>query len=263
MRKYELVPELKMGLPDGKQVYRIRALKNFADVQIGDIGGYVESEGNLSQENDCWVYDDAIVKDKARVEGKVCIKDHAIVEGNSCVCGKAKIHHHALVKGNTLVFGMAEIFDHAVIDLSNDNGVSKNAKIFGNTHISGEFVFIQGNAMIYGDTNLQLDHICIDGNATVLNEKYVFKPASLPEDWDWSFVTFYCSDFNTIAAYSHENWWYIDYFPCLFANELGLYQITMDEDNADYILDAVEESKKKIDVTNVPRPLGVSQNTEN
>lgn len=263
MLKYELVPEMTMDLPNGKRVYRVRALKNFADVQIGDIGGYVEFEENLSQENDCWIYDDAIVKDKARVEGKVCIRNHAIVEGNSCICGKAKIYHHALVKGNTLVFGRAEIFDHAVIDLSNDNGISKDAKIFGNTHISGEFVFIQGKAMIYGNTNLKLDHICITGNATVPHEKYVFKPVSLPEDSNWSFVTFYCSDFDTIAAYGHSNWWYIDYFSCLFANELGLCQINMSEDDAAYILDAVEEAKKKIDVTNVPRPLGVCQNTEN
>lgn len=47
-KKYELVPETVKEFYS-KPMYRIRALKDFSDVKKGDLGGYVESEDNLSQ----------------------------------------------------------------------------------------------------------------------------------------------------------------------------------------------------------------------
>jgi len=40
-------------------LYRIRALKDFGDVKKGDIGGYIQSKSNLSQEGNVWIYDAA------------------------------------------------------------------------------------------------------------------------------------------------------------------------------------------------------------
>ena len=54
----------------GKTLYRIEALKDFANVKKGDKGGYVEKEDNLSQEGDCWISDNAKVFDSALVSGK-------------------------------------------------------------------------------------------------------------------------------------------------------------------------------------------------
>lgn len=48
MKKYELTNEIK-NLPGGVVLYRIRALKDFADVKAGDLGGFVQSEANLDQ----------------------------------------------------------------------------------------------------------------------------------------------------------------------------------------------------------------------
>lgn len=45
----------------GKKLYRIQALKDFARAKAGDIGGYIESESNLSQSDDARVSDDAQV----------------------------------------------------------------------------------------------------------------------------------------------------------------------------------------------------------
>lgn len=56
------------------KVYRIKALKDFDDIKKGDLGGYIESEKNLSQFGNCWIgknvhlYSDALVTDNARVE---------------------------------------------------------------------------------------------------------------------------------------------------------------------------------------------------
>lgn len=45
----------------GKKLYRIQALKDFARAKAGDIGGYIESESNLSQSDDARVSGDAWV----------------------------------------------------------------------------------------------------------------------------------------------------------------------------------------------------------
>ena len=60
---------------------RIVALKSFGDVKEGDVGGFVASEANLSQEGNCWVYDNAKVS------------ENAVVSGNAKVYGNARVDY--------------------------------------------------------------------------------------------------------------------------------------------------------------------------
>lgn len=91
-KKYELIKESRKDL-DGNCanfVYRIRALKSFSDVKSGDLGGYVESEGNLSHNGNCWIYDDSAVLDDGVVKDDSIVKNgsrvyESTVEGNSAV----------------------------------------------------------------------------------------------------------------------------------------------------------------------------------
>ena len=65
MKKYEMTSntkELKR-----RKLFQIRALKDFGDVKVGDLGGYIEKEENLSHGGNAWVYDDALVYDDACV----------------------------------------------------------------------------------------------------------------------------------------------------------------------------------------------------
>jgi len=98
MRKYELTEETIMA-DDNLKLYRIRALKDFSNVKAGDLGGYVESENNLSQEGDCWIYDKAVVSGSARVYGS------AQVYGSAVVSNKAEVYGSAKVFGNAWIFG--------------------------------------------------------------------------------------------------------------------------------------------------------------
>src|SRR5260364_283528 len=54
---------------DGRTLYRIRALRDFKYVWIGQLGGYIEKEENLSHEGEAWVFDNARVFGDARVFG--------------------------------------------------------------------------------------------------------------------------------------------------------------------------------------------------
>lgn len=65
-KKYKLL-ENDTIMVNGRALYRIEALKDFADVRKGDRGGYVEKEDNLSHDGICWVYDNARVDGEARI----------------------------------------------------------------------------------------------------------------------------------------------------------------------------------------------------
>ena len=79
-RKYELTDEKIIVC--GTTLYRIRALRDIGDcVKAGDLGGFVESENNLSHSGSSWVFDNAQVYDKAQV----C--------DNAWVCGDAVIRN--------------------------------------------------------------------------------------------------------------------------------------------------------------------------
>jgi hypothetical protein len=53
--KYKLTDKTKNCL--GKTLYQIQALKDFGVVKKGDVGGWVESEENLSHEFKCWIFE--------------------------------------------------------------------------------------------------------------------------------------------------------------------------------------------------------------
>ena len=126
-RKYELTYDsFNRGL------YEIRALRDFSDVKAGDLGGYIESEYNLSHQGDCWIYDEARVF------------------GNARIYGDAHLHGDVMVFEDSKVYGNAAIF--------NDVRIYGNAQVFGNAHVSGDArIFIYGKTQICGDTWIYLD----------------------------------------------------------------------------------------------------------
>jgi len=91
------------------KLYRIRALKDFSDVKAGDLGGFVQSEKNLSQTGNCWIYDNARVYDDAYVYNHAKIMDVAWVYGNAEVYDQATVINTARVYGNARIYGKAEI----------------------------------------------------------------------------------------------------------------------------------------------------------
>lgn len=64
-KKYILTEEAKeVG---GHILHRIQAMRDFGGVQKGDLGGWVESEENLSHDGDCWIFDNGEVYGNGRV----------------------------------------------------------------------------------------------------------------------------------------------------------------------------------------------------
>lgn len=153
-KKYELIPS------DIEELFRIKALKDFGNVKKGDIGGYIQTENNLSQLGDCWIYDNAkiynnaVIRDNARVcdnariWGNSKILNYSQVYGNVEVCGDAVVCNCANVDHNARVFGNAIICDNAVV--RGDARIFDNAIVCANANIRGE-VCICGDAVITSD----------------------------------------------------------------------------------------------------------------
>ena len=131
-KKYKLRTDLIKG-NDGHILYRIESLKDFSNVKKGDLGGWVEKENNLSQEGNCWVYDNACVYDYAIVTNNASVRDEASVYGNAWVCDNAKIYGIACVygesyvRGNTRVYGRALVNGKAIVD--NEANICGNAVV--------------------------------------------------------------------------------------------------------------------------------------
>ena len=113
-KKYELTTETK--LIDGHKVYRIKALKSFKTiisrhVDAGDLGGWVESEANLSQEGLCWLFDEAAgYENSRRSENSVGYGNSAQFgssqqSGNSCQFGNSRQYGNSRQFGDSWQFG--------------------------------------------------------------------------------------------------------------------------------------------------------------
>lgn len=108
-KKYELTDETRKFREH--TLHRIRALRDFSDVKAGDLGGWVESEYNLSQDGNCWVYDDATVHGNAEVFNNAIVRDYAEVCDYAKVFDSAKLYNDAMVQGYARVYGYAEVRD--------------------------------------------------------------------------------------------------------------------------------------------------------
>ena len=98
-KKYELTDETINHY--GVVLHRIKALRSFSDVEAGDLGGYIQSEDNLSHEGDCWIFDNAIVRDEAKVFDNAIICRNAIIRGNANIYNKA-IVITGIIEGSTI-----------------------------------------------------------------------------------------------------------------------------------------------------------------
>ena len=98
MKKYEFTGETKRVELWNRTatLHRIKATVEFGFVKVGELGGWIEKEENLSHEGKAWVCGDAKVCGDAEVWG------NAKVWGNANVCGNAEVFlaSHVLVMGS-------------------------------------------------------------------------------------------------------------------------------------------------------------------
>jgi carbonic anhydrase/acetyltransferase-like protein (isoleucine patch superfamily) len=174
--KYELTEKKIIGKTT---LYRIRALKDFSNIKAGDLGGWIESERNLSQNDNAWVFDNAQVFGNARVFGDARVSGNSRVSGDAQVFDNAKVYDNARVCDNAWVLGNARVYDNA--------RVFDNARVYNDTWISGD-VWVCGDAWVFGNA-------WVSGNARIYNNARVQQTSDYftigPIGSRESFTTFY------------------------------------------------------------------------
>lgn len=176
-KKYELVPDAEERFM-GRVVRRIRALRDFGCVRAGDIGGYVESDDNLSQEGNAWICGDAIVCDHARVFENAMVYNHARVFGFASVCGDAVVAGNALVYGFARVFGKGQIHGAA--------SVHEQAEVGGLATVTG-CASVCGEAVIHGITRVA-DKAVVGGSAVMYEGAEICGEALIKDNADCATV---------------------------------------------------------------------------
>ena len=113
--KYELTTETIEVC--GKTLHRIKAVNDISEIGIkkGDLGGFVESESNLSQEGTCWVYGLARVYGSATVSGSAAVYDSATVSGIARVYNTTAIFDSAIIAGDVKVSGDVKVCGNAEV----------------------------------------------------------------------------------------------------------------------------------------------------
>ena len=158
----------------GHKLFRIRAIRSFSGVNVGDLGGYIEKEANLSHDDNAWISDNACVCDYARIYDDAHISGNARIYNNAYICDDAHISGNARIYNNACIYDDAHISGYAYI--YNDARICDNACICGiaciydNVCISGN-AFISGNASISGYARIcgdawihsETDYLCFKG----------------------------------------------------------------------------------------------------
>ena len=219
VKKYKLLAD-DTKLVFGRTLYRIQALRNvFDDVVEGDLGGYIEKEANLSQEGECWVYDEAQVYGDAVVTGDAAVCNRAKVSGpaviadTACVGDSARVHGYAKVCGNADVCGSCMVHGNAVVDgeayLDGEVTVSGNTKITDNARIEGRVEFRGSDNVAEGDALVTTD-CCFSGKAHLTKEAdyMTIKGVSLTAES----VTFYKTETGVAASYKGRVYTTLDEF---------------------------------------------------
>lgn len=183
MKKYELTEETIVDF--GVTLHRIRYLYGIPKLNIeqGDLGGYVQSEENLSQEGLCLIKDGAIVTGNAFVSEDAVISGNAWVGDNAHICGNAKVSHSAIARGDTVIRGNAHIWGRAIVTgcsviegsvtAYNDARISHDQEpvLPHQAHLSGD-VKVHDNAVVSGQSILK-DSVTVCEKAKVTDRALI------------------------------------------------------------------------------------------
>ena len=144
-------------------LHRIRALRDIgSEIKAGDLGGFVESEGNLSfeAEDDAWIFNDAIAAGEGHVDKGSVLRERAIV------CGCAYASHGTEMSGDSR---------------AEDDAYIRGARLSRCARVSGNGMVLQspttkaspiltGNCAVYGKV---MGDVMLAGSVVVISDETI------------------------------------------------------------------------------------------
>ena len=155
-RKYEMT-NITMEFEE-RTLYRIRALKNFRNVKAGDLGGWVSGKYNLSQEGECWIYDEAKCMDNARMYHNSAMYNNAVMCDFSEMHGCSEMHNYSAMLDNSRMYNCSAMYDNS--RMYNDSKMYSNSRMFDNSAMYNNAVMLDNskmfeNSRMYRDSRLK------------------------------------------------------------------------------------------------------------
>lgn len=153
----------------------------YRTIHQGEIGGFIEKEENLSQEGDCWVFENASVYNDAHVHGHARIYQNAQIYENANICGGAVVCGDTHVRGRANIYGQASVHATSVsddvqiygkVDICAKAIISGNVQIRDEAQIRGvveikDDVQVWGKPLIYGTNIMLLDNAHVYGESRI------------------------------------------------------------------------------------------------
>jgi len=173
MLKYEILEQAHQ-LPDGRKVYRIKAVRDFGNVKKGEIGGFVEADDNLSHDGLCWIANDAmalgrsrisgdaLLRDRARIGDRVMLTDHCIVQDDARLSEFVFAYGHCTIGAQSMLAGAVTVRDHTLILCRPRYSVSGKKQV---PNLRGN-VMVRDEARLEGCISAQ-DDVTIAGRTTI------------------------------------------------------------------------------------------------
>lgn len=159
MNKYEIDKTLSKINDQGVTLYRVRKISNDPNSK-GEIGGWVETENNLSQQGKCWIYDEVEVSGEAKIKEDACIfqnvkiRDKVEVKGKAVIKGDVEIYENASISGNVFILGIGNTKIHGHANISGDTCIWGNSiEIYGSAVIEGGY--LSDNVKIYDHAKIK------------------------------------------------------------------------------------------------------------
>ena len=181
-KEFVVVQEKERVLSDGSTETVEENVVFYQEI-MGELGGWLESEVNLSQNGDCWVgpgsyvmdgayvCDDAVVSngaeigDDAKITGNVEINGPIGIGGSARILDKARIvgdqrlavFGSAVVQGISVVADKAKVYGHATVGWNprTNEGYGKAYRLNLQTQeYEGLTSYVTGNARVYGNSTV-------------------------------------------------------------------------------------------------------------
>ena len=163
-KKYELIKEDSIEV-DGHTLYRIKAVKDSYYVNKDELGGYVESEDNLSHDGECWIHDNSMVFGKA------------VVTGNGSVTDNAKVYDYAIIQDDAIVMDRSEVYGHAIME--DYSAIGEDAKLYGSAKMR-DCSNLRGFAEVYDYVRLRSDCL-VNGDARIYGNSVITGDACITD----------------------------------------------------------------------------------
>lgn len=148
---------------DGRKLHRIVAARDIPEINVqeGDLGGYIESERNLSHRGTCWVFEGKVYENASVTGGATVRGEKVRIHNNASITDGFVAYDSAHLYGNFRGSGCAKICDYAsaggktIQKGSSYIGGSANIKdciVSGDAMVRGQTVAIQGTEFRGGTT---------------------------------------------------------------------------------------------------------------